>query len=72
VAGVLKSVGGDYAISNPGGVLTFTVAPAPGAAITCDMQYYWPVRFDDDAMEFEQFLPKYHKLKSVKLVQVRL
>lgn len=72
VAGVLKASGTDYAISNPGGVLTFTVAPALGADIACDMNYYWPVRFSDDGMEFEQFLPRFHKLKSLKLMQVRL
>jgi uncharacterized protein (TIGR02217 family) len=72
VDGVLKTVGTDYAISNPGGALTFTAAPALGKAITADINYYWPVRFDDDSQEYEKFMFQLWNLRTVKLIQVKL
>lgn len=70
--GVLKSVGTDYGISNPGGLVTFVTAPAAGHVITADFSYYFPVRFDDDVHEHEQFMVQLWKLKSIKLIQERL
>lgn len=45
VNGVTKTVTTDYTIA-ANGVVTFTVAPANGHAITCTAEYDLPVRFD--------------------------
>lgn len=64
-----------YAVSTWGasatpGIVTFTAAPGTGVAITADIGFYWPLRFDTDAAEFNDFMYQLWELKSIDLVQV--
>jgi hypothetical protein len=70
VDGVLKTQGTDYTISSAG-LVTFTVAPAAGAALTWSGSYYWRVRFDLDQTEFNNFLNQLWEAKKVTLVSVK-
>jgi hypothetical protein len=70
VDGVLKAVETDYTISSSG-VVTFTVAPAAGAALTWTGNYYWRVRFDMDQAELNNFLYQLWEAKKVTLVSVK-
>lgn len=69
--GVRKNYGTDYSVDAIGQIV-FVVAPGGGTNITSDFSYYWLVRFDDDSAEYEEFMYQLWKLKSVKLVQVKL
>lgn len=68
VGGVLQSSG--YTLTSSG-LLTFTTAPANGATIAWSGRYYWPVRFDVDALEASKFMATLWEAKTVKLVGVR-
>lgn len=70
VAGVAKTIGADYSVSATG-VVTFVAAPPVGAAVTADFSYYWRVRFDIDAAEFNQFAQRFWDLRECTLVSVR-
>lgn len=69
--GVAAVYGTDFSVNNIGQI-TFASAPASGVAITADFSYYWPVRFDDDSLDFDEFMFQLWELNTVKLVQVRL
>jgi uncharacterized protein (TIGR02217 family) len=58
-----------YSISN--GVVTFTTAPASGAALAWSGYYAFLCRFDDDALDFEQFLTNLWAAKQVKFRSLR-
>lgn len=70
VAGVRKTQGADYTISD--GIVSFASAPASGAAITADFQWLWRVRFAQDQLEFGNFMYLLWECKKVELVQVRV
>lgn len=54
------------------GVLTFsTFAPSTGAAIVCDFTFAWPVSFDADQMDFEQFVNKIWQLGQVSFTSLK-
>jgi uncharacterized protein (TIGR02217 family) len=73
--------GTDYTISN--GIVTFTVAPANGAAITADFTFLHRVRFDAgtsrgssasgtrEGIEFSNFYFNLYECKEVQLISVR-
>jgi uncharacterized protein (TIGR02217 family) len=73
--------GTDYSISN--GIVTFTVAPANGAAITADFIFLHRVRFDAgttrgssasggrEGIEFSNFYFNLYECKEVQLISVR-
>ena len=65
VGGVLQTSG--YTI-NATGLVTFTVAPANGQALTWSGSYYYRCRFDDAATPFalNQFMTKLWELKAVQ------
>jgi uncharacterized protein (TIGR02217 family) len=50
------------------GLVTFTVAPANGAALTWSGAYYYRCRFLDDWLDLERFLERLWQLKKVELV----
>lgn len=56
---------------NPG-VLTFSAghAPTSGKAITVDMTYYWPVKFEADKIDFSNEFNKVWALSGLTLKQV--
>jgi uncharacterized protein (TIGR02217 family) len=70
VAGVKKTPGTDYTISN--GLVSFSSPPASGAAITADFQWLWRVRFAQDEQEFGNFMYQLWECKKVDLISVRL
>ena len=62
-----------YSISGQG-ILTFNTGeqPSSGTVLSWSGSFYYRVRFDDDAMEFEQFMANFWALKKCKLRQVKL
>lgn len=54
------------------GVITFDTAPASGVALTWTGSYYYRVRFDSDAADFEQFMDKLWEIGSLKMISVIL
>jgi uncharacterized protein (TIGR02217 family) len=52
--------------------LTFTVAPAIGAAISADFTYSWRVRFAEDTTEFTNFMNQLWSNGGIKLQGVKL
>lgn len=60
----LLTVGVDYSISETG-LVTFFAAPADGVTIVWAGTYYWRCRFDDDALEFENFMQGLWTLKKL-------
>jgi hypothetical protein len=63
----------NYSISGQG-QLTFNSGhqPASGTALTWSGSFYYRVRFDDDSLDFEQFMANFWAVKKVKLTQVKL
>jgi uncharacterized protein (TIGR02217 family) len=60
-----------YSISNPGGLVTFTTAPANAAALTWSGYFGFLCRFDDDVMDFEQFMSNLWRVDSIKFRSLR-
>lgn len=71
VAGVTKATPADYSISATG-VVTFTSAPANGAALTWTGSYYWRCKFLQDAAEFDQFLQDLWQLQRIEFRTVKI
>lgn len=65
----------DYTVSPYGddepGVVTFNAPPANGKAITATFTFYWPVRFADDALQFNKFMNLLWAGRSVKFRSVK-
>jgi uncharacterized protein (TIGR02217 family) len=61
----LRTVVTHYNI-NAEGLVTFVTAPAAGHVLTWTGQFYFRVRFKDDANDFEQFMQHIWQLKSIK------
>lgn len=61
----------NYTISNPGGVVTFNVAPASGHALTWSGYFGFLCRFDGDDLDFEQFMANLWSAQSVKFRSLR-
>ncbi len=53
-------------------ILTLASAPGVGASVNVDGAALWLCRFSDDAIDLEQFAYNLFRLKSVKLVTVKL
>ena len=56
----------NYALSNPGGIVTFATAPAVGHALTWTGYFGFLCRFDGDDLDFEQFMSNLWRAESVK------
>jgi len=67
VNGTLQTTG--YTVSN--GYVTFASAPASGAVVTADYDYYWKVRFDDDGMGIEHIFDNINRSQKFKMVTAR-
>lgn len=68
IAGVLQ-LASAYSVSATG-LVTFTSAPASGAAITAGFSYYYRVRFKEDVQEFNEFLNNLWEAQQVKFISV--
>jgi hypothetical protein len=55
-----------------GGVVTIAPAPAPGAALSWTGAYLWLCRFDEDSLEFSNFLYLFWELKKCGFTTIRL
>jgi uncharacterized protein (TIGR02217 family) len=69
VGGVVVGSGLTFDVNT--GKITFAAAPAEGAALTWSGQYYWRVRFADDALELEQFLNQWWQAGKIELLTVK-
>lgn len=54
------------------GLVTFNTPPALGAALTWSGTYWWACQFDEDTMDFENFMYQLMRTKSVKFSTVKL
>ena len=59
----------NYSIAN--GLVTFNTAPANGAALTWTGYFGFLCRFDDDSLDFEQFMQNLWRVDSLKFRSVR-
>lgn len=69
VGGVVKAAGADYTLA--GGILTFAVAPASGAAVAWSGEFYKRVRFERDETEFEEFMRDLWSARRIDLITVK-
>jgi uncharacterized protein (TIGR02217 family) len=53
------------------GLLTFTTAPASGAAIAADFSYYFRCRFAEDTLDFEKFMATLYRAQKLAFVSVK-
>ncbi len=70
VAGVVQNSG--VAVNTANGMVTFTSAPANGAAITADFQFDVPVRFDSDHLSASLDADNSGSWRDIALVEVRV
>lgn len=71
---VLQSEGVDYTVNTLTPVanyVQFNSAPAGATVITCDMTYYYWVRFKDEPLEFEKFMDRLWSASKVTLRSLR-
>jgi uncharacterized protein (TIGR02217 family) len=61
----------NYLLS-PTGTITFNTPPAAAALLTWSGTYKWPCRFDDDQMNFENFMFQLLRARSVKFSSEKL
>ena len=59
--------GANYTVG-PTGLITFSSAPAGGAALTWTGSYYYRCRFVDDLADFDKFMQDLWSLGSIKLL----
>lgn len=57
--------------TNGPGKLIFGSQPTVGQQISIDMQYYWPVRFDDDSLSFSKFMSNLYELKKMSFTSIK-
>lgn len=67
--GVLQSSG--YTVSSLG-VVSFTVAPGAGVALTWDGSFYYRVRFLKDSVDFDQFMKDLWQAKKIEFQTEKL
>lgn len=69
VNGVQQTLGiGNQCQISPTGLVTFTTAPASGAALTWTGNFYYRVRFSADKADFNQFMYQLYELKQLSFV----
>ena len=60
-----------WSVSTTTGLITFTTAPAAGAAITAGFEFDVPVRFDTDVLDVTLDLERLGSITSIPLVELR-
>jgi uncharacterized protein (TIGR02217 family) len=71
-AGVLQTGGGVNYTLGPTGIVTFTSAPAAGAALTWTGSFYYRCAFDEDEFPVTHFLTNFWKTKTVSFTSIKL
>lgn len=56
----------------PGGLVAIEPAPAPGTALSWTGGYAWLCRFDDDSLDFSNFMYLFWELKKCSFTTIRL
>ena len=69
--GGVKQTSG-WSINIATGVLTFTVAPAQGVAVTADFEFDVPVRFDTDSMAVTIQQIDLHQWSDIPIIEIRI
>lgn len=70
LAGIFQPSG--WSINTSTGVLTFTIAPAQGAAVTADFEFDVPVRFDTDSMAVTIEQIDLHQWSDIPVIEIRV
>ena len=60
-----------WSVDTTTGIVTFTSAPAAGAAITAGFEFDVPVRFDTDTLDVTLDLERLGSITSIPLIEVR-
>ena len=60
-----------WSIDTATGIVSFTTAPASGAAITAGFEYDVPVRFDTDQLDVTMDIERLGSIASIPLIEVR-
>ncbi len=69
VDGTVQSFG--WSVDTTTGLITFTTAPANGAAITAGFEFDVPVRFDTDQLDVTLDIERLGSITSIPLIEVR-
>ncbi len=69
IDGVEQTTG--WSVDTSTGIVTFTTAPAAGAAITAGFEFDVPVRFDTDTLDVTLDIERLGSITSIPLIEVR-
>jgi len=72
IDGVEQAEGPDFVVDAATGVVTFTVAPVAGAAMTAGFEFDVPVRFDTDVIEVNVAAFDAGEIPPIPVVEVRI
>ena len=72
LGGVEVAAGVDYLLDAGTGLVTFTVAPAVGMAVTAGFEFDVPVRFDTDAIRVSVATFEAGEIPQVPVIEVRI
>lgn len=70
LAGVAQSPS-NYSVDSTTGLLTFTTAPASGAAVAADFSYWFRCRFAEDTVDFEKFMVTLYRAQKLAFVSLK-
>ena len=60
-----------WTVNTTTGIITFTVAPGIGIAVTAGFEFDVPVRFDSEAMDVTLDFERLGSITSIPLIEVR-
>lgn len=60
-----------WGTTSPGLVTFSTFAPSTGLAVTADFTYAWPVSFDADSLDFDEFVRRIWELKTITFTSLK-
>ncbi len=69
IGGTVQSSG--WSVDTTTGLITFTTAPANGAAITAGFEFDVPVRFDTDQLDVTLDIERLGSITSIPLIEIR-
>ena len=69
IDGIVQTTG--WSVDTTTGLITFTAAPALGAAITAGFEFDVPVRFDTDTLDVTLDIERLGSITSIPLIEVR-
>ena len=70
LAGVVQTSG--WSVDTTTGILSFTIAPSIGVAVTADFQFDVPVRFDTDSMAITLQQLNLSQWQSIPILEIRV